>query len=345
MPTGDVSSYPNIFSSYHSVNTQNLRIFGSRIVQEVLFPHVEQLFDNYRIISCGLFIKAPKGGWIDIYYHHQINIDEEKYWMMDIWCPLTDTSVSNGTFHAVLGSHKLFPKIVHPTHSYASFFQDYTQVIREKYSIPLPSKAGEAVIFEDTMLHWSPNNMTDYPRYAIHCICIPKEVTPIHVHFDPKSPQQFELYEATDKFLTETLFDKALPRPSDLKLLEIIPNNNHDYTLEEFEERMQNSEQIRRELYPDTPDISEAEFQKLIEKEKEIRQNTSFPNTTPNTSETSPETRVSWSNNLEEEHIGSNTAKMPPLLIHIISACIRLLGVKSRSTAKTPSIPQTSGDE
>ncbi|NMF58665.1 phytanoyl-CoA dioxygenase family protein [Pseudanabaena yagii] len=265
-PHSDASSHPYIFSSY--THTQNLREFGSRIVQEVLFPHVEQIFDNYRMISCGLFIKAPKGGWLDIHYHHQIIIDVEKYWLMDIWCPLIDTAVANGTFHAVPGSHKIFPKIIHHTDGYGPFFQNYTQVIRDIYSIPLPSKAGEAVIFEDSMLHWSPNNMTDYPRYVIHCTCIPKEVTPVHVYFDPKAPQQFELYEATDKFLTKTVFGKSLPRPSDLKLLAIIPNNNHAYTLEEFEERMQNPDKIRRELYPNTPNISEEEFLELLEKEE-----------------------------------------------------------------------------
>ncbi|WP_027403198.1 phytanoyl-CoA dioxygenase family protein [Aphanizomenon flos-aquae] len=279
-PHSDASSHPYIFSSY--THTQNLREFGSRIVQEVLFPHVEQIFDNYRMISCGLFIKAPKGGWLDIHYHHQIIIDVEKYWLMDIWCPLIDTAVANGTFHAVPGSHKIFPKIIHHTDGYGPFFQNYTQVIRDKYSIPLSSKAGEAVIFEDSMLHWSPNNMTDYPRYVIHCTCIPKEVMPIHVHFDPKIPQQFELYEATDKFLTETVFDKSLPRPNNLKLLGIIPNNNHAYTLEEFEERMQNPDKIRRELYPNIPNISEEEFLELLENEDEIRQKIYSPNVTFN---------------------------------------------------------------
>ncbi|MBE9257023.1 class I SAM-dependent methyltransferase [Dolichospermum sp. LEGE 00246] len=341
-PHSDASSHPYIFSSYAAVDSEYLREFGSRIVKEVLFPHVEQLFDGYRIMSCGLFIKAPKGGWIDIHYHHQINIDEEKYWLMDIWCPLTDTDVSNGTFHAVPGSHKIFPKIVHHTCSYDPFFKDYTQVIRDKYSIPLPSKAGEAVIFEDSMLHWSPNNMTDYTRYAIHCMCIPKEVTPIHVHFDPKAPQQFELYEATDKFLTETVFGKPIPRPSDLKLLAITPNNNHAYTLEEFEERMQNPDKIRRELYPDIPNISEEEFLELLEKEDEIRQKIDSPNVIHNLSAMNPEMRVSL-DDTQQKVMTSGIAKVPSVLTRIAATCMDILGMKPRSTAKVLSVPQTSG--
>ncbi len=284
-PHEKISSHPHIFSSY--THTQNLREFSSRIVREILLPHVEKIFDNYRMISCGLFIKAPKGGWIDIHYHHQtINpiIDVEKYWLIDIWCPLMETDVFNGTFHAVPESHKIFPKIIHHTEGYVPFFQNYTEVIRQQYSIALPSKAGQAVIFEDSMLHWSPNNMTDSPRYAIHCSCIPKEVTPVHVHFDPKNPSQFELYEATDKFLTETVFDfhQSLPRPRDLKLLAIVPNNNHAYTLDEFKERMHNPDKIRRKLYPDIPNISEEDFLELLEKETEIRQKIYSPNVTFN---------------------------------------------------------------
>lgn len=323
LPQGDASSHPYIFASYMQ-NIQKVREVGSNIIQEVLFPHIAQLFDNYRIISCGLFVKAPKGGWIDVHYHRTV-VDDLKHWVIDIWCPLMDTNISNGAFHAVPKSHKIFPEIVHNTYSDPPFFQNYTQIIREKYSVALPSKAGQAVIFEDSMLHWSPNNMTNHARYAIHCACIPKEVTPIHVHFNPSYPQQFELYEATDEFLSKTVFGRLLSQPIDLNLLAIVPNNNRNYTLEEFEERMHNADQSRHEL---------------LERGDEIRQKIYFPNTTPYSPAMHPETSVSLVHN--QGGMTPEPAKVPPVLTRIISTCRHLLGMKPQS-AKVLSVPQISG--
>ena len=192
-PQKDDLSESYITNSYTD-KSEEVRAIGPKVIQQILAPRIDELFDNYRILYCGLFVKVPMGDWLDIHYHPTV-VEDPKHWVIDIWCPLLDTNLSNGTLCVVPESHKIFPEIIDYPSNQMMFCRTYENNIREIHSSALPSKAGHAVIFEDSLLHWSPQNQTDTPRYAIHCTCIPKEATAVHVHFDAESPFQFEMYE------------------------------------------------------------------------------------------------------------------------------------------------------
>ena len=163
-PDGELPSHEHIYSSYME-NDLSLREASERLVREVFTPHVEQLLDRYRILSCGFFIKAPRGGELGVHAHWRAT-ESRKDTVVNFWCPLMETDVTNGTFYAIPGTHKIFPETFYL--NYYPYYQDYVQVVKEKYSVALPSKPGQAVIFDDTMLHWSPDNLSDKPRYAMH---------------------------------------------------------------------------------------------------------------------------------------------------------------------------------
>lgn len=262
----------NISRSYvtnsYTDRSSDVRAIGPRIIQQIIAPRIEALLHDYRILYCGLFVKAPSGGWLDIHYHPTV-VEDPNHWVIDLWCPLLDTDMSNGTLCVVPESHKIFPEIIDYPSDTGLFCKDYKQEIRERYSIALPSKAGHAVVFEDSLLHWSPKNQTDVARYAIHCTCIPKEATAVHVHFDSKSPHQFELYEGSDAFF-ENDFGKRVPRPNDLRLLKIIPNRNRPYGFDEFQMRMGKAAILRHELYPESDYVSPKEFADLLLAEKDM---------------------------------------------------------------------------
>ena len=105
---------------------------------------------------------------------------------------------------------------------------------------------------------------------------------------------------------------------------------------------MQNPDKIRRELYPDIPNISEEEFLELLEKEDEIRQKIDSPNVIHNLSAMNPEMRVSL-DDTQQKVMTSGIAKVPSVLTRIAATCMDILGMKPRSTAKVLSVPQTSG--
>lgn len=328
----------NISQSYvansYTDSSEAVRAIGPQIIQNILSPHIEKLLDDYRILYCGLFVKAPRGGWLDIHYHPTV-VEDLRHWVIDIWCPLLDTDLSNGTLCVVPESHKIFPEVIDYPSDTALFCRDYKQNIREKYSVGLPSKAGHGVIFEDSLLHWSPQNLTDSARYAVHCTCIPKEATAVHIHFDPQSPQQFEVYEGTDQFF-EKDFGKLVPRPKDLKLLNIIPNQNRPYSFTEFQERLENAAQLRHELYPDSYYVSPPEFAELLQKEQEICQEVHPP--IPISAEVAaapiPREAATGTGNGPSQDVQPQVTKAPPLLSRITAAGKQWLGVKPQPTVK-----------
>ena len=277
-PQKDDLSESYITNSYTD-KSEEVRAIGPKVIQQILAPRIDELFDNYRILYCGLFVKAPMGDWLDIHYHPTV-VEDPKHWVIDIWCPLLDTNLSNGTLCVVPESHKIFPEIIDYPSNQMMFCRTYENNIREIHSSALPSKAGHAVIFEDSLLHWSPQNQTDTARYAIHCTCIPKEATAVHVHFDAESPFQFEMYEGTDSFF-EKEYGKFRPRPTDLRLLKVVPNENRPYGYDEFQERLGNAAHLRQELFPDSICVSPTEYLELLEKEKEMCQDFHHPTPIP----------------------------------------------------------------
>ena len=319
---GDFSK--SYVTNSYTDKSEEVRAIGPKVIQRILAPRIEELFDGYRILYCGLFVKAPKGGWLDIHYHPTV-VQDPKQWVIDLWCPLLNTDLSNGTLCVVPDSHKIFPEIIDYPSDTNLFCRDYKKNIREKHSIALPSKAGHAVIFEDSLLHWSPQNLTETARYAIHCTCIPKEATAVHVHFDPKSPHQYEIYEGTDTFF-EKDFGKPVPRPAELRLLNIIPNTNRSYSYEDFQERMGKADQIRHELYPEIYNDSPEEFARLLLKEKEICEH--FHNPTPISEQMAAEPILQSSSKTSAVNSEQRVPEAPPLLSRIVAAGRRLLGEK-----------------
>ena len=260
----DNSADSIILNSYTDDNMA-YRKSGAKYLKELLLPHIAQLFDGYRIVSCGLFIKVPGAGWLDLHYHPTV-VDNPKHWVIDIWCPLVDTDLNNGTLCVVPESHKIFPQTIGHPSSGPLYCKDYKNIVRENYSLALPSRAGDALIFENSLLHWSPVNNSESARYALHCSCVPIEATTVHTHFDPNESHKFDLYEATDDYF-EQVFGSFLPRPNELVYLKTIPNLNRLYSLEEFKERLENAATIRHYLSPDSELVTDESYKELLEQE------------------------------------------------------------------------------
>lgn len=313
-----------VANSYTDQSSE-VRAIGPKIIQRILAPRIEELLDDYRILYCGLFVKAPMGGWLDIHYHPTV-VEDSRHWVIDLWCPLLDTSLSNGTLCVVPESHKLFPEIIDYPSDDILFCRDYKKEIRGLHSVALPSKAGHAVIFEDSLLHWSPQNQTDTPRYAIHCTCIPKEATAVHVHFDSKSPQQFEMYEGTDAFFDKE-FGKLVPRPVNLRLMKVVPNANRPYRYDEFQERLGKASLIRQELFPDTVDVSQEEYLDLLEREKDMCHEFHYPSPVPENVAIEPMPQNAITAPMEEPQ--PPVVKETPFLSRLTSLARRVLGAKS----------------
>lgn len=207
---------------------------AKKFIASVLAPHIERVFDNYKIIGANFIIKPPGKGSFSVHNDWTLVADPENYTSLTIWCPLVDTDESNGTLQVVESSHNIVSDIA--TSTVAPYCNNFEAAIVEKYSKHLFLAAGECIIFDQGLLHHSDINRTAQPRYVMQAIVIPNEIDPVFYYFDKNAPEKgFEIFHIEPDFF---IFQDPSKKPINLKSLGFIENKNKFLSEEEFIEKM-----------------------------------------------------------------------------------------------------------
>ncbi len=218
-----------------------------KLIYKVFNPYLEKILDNYQILNCNFHIKPPNKGNFPIHlnWHHTKNIHDTT---VSIWCPLVDVDENNGTIELVEGSHKIIDEISGPT--ITPYFRGFEDALLKKYLTAHSLKAGECMVFDDSLIHWSAENKSDSARIAIQILCIPKEETPIFYFWDANAAEKgFELFEVTADFFLQNTISDLFTRPVGWKSLGFVENKNQPLTEVEFVELLKNGDQIRQKIY------------------------------------------------------------------------------------------------
>jgi hypothetical protein len=164
--------YPD--DQYHVTLLSHNKEYKNKI-SELLYPLFDRLqkitVDHYRVLTTNLIIKYAWSGEVPLHQNWTF-VDEQKYTSLTIWCPLQDVDETNGALYFLKGSHRLFRDMYRgPNIPY--FFIQYESDIKDRL-VSIPMKAGEALIFDDSMLHYSPRNNTGEHRIAIQSNIVPE---------------------------------------------------------------------------------------------------------------------------------------------------------------------------
>jgi len=218
------------------------------LIRGVFSSHIQRLLVDYEIRTCNLFVKPPGVGEIEAHQHWP-PIQDLNDTTLTIWCPLVDTNVTNGTLHVVEGSHKIVPEIPYP--AYRAFFKDFEEALFKKYLKPISLKAGECIIFDDNLIHWSPVNQSSSPRYAIQVLCLPKNTKPVFFYLNQSKPEsKFEIFEADSEFfITHSIPDLINGNIHSKSLRCFVENKNRPITEEEFVDLLERGDEIRQKIY------------------------------------------------------------------------------------------------
>lgn len=189
---------------------------------------------NYKPIIANYIRKKEGGGEVPMHQNWAF-VDEEKYTSVSIWVPLVDSNEENGTLQMVEGSHKRFGRYRGPMVPWE--LRDLKAQIISHHLTPMNVKAGQAVILDDSIVHYSDINKTQGLRLAIQLIMIPEAANSIHYHLDKEEdPNTITQYETTVDFYTN--FHPWL-KPKGLKALKQIPFTDRKFSYEEFLEGLQ----------------------------------------------------------------------------------------------------------
>ncbi|MFT4646538.1 MAG: hypothetical protein ACI8ZX_002969 [Planctomycetota bacterium] len=171
-------------------------------VNELILSNLNNFFSlninlNYKSLY-GNFMVKESGDQSDMKLHQDwsyVNEDKEKSFA--IWIPLIDLNSQNGALSVIPKSHKLRNNKRGP--GFFCPFENWQEEIIEKYGLPLYLKAGEAVIWDHKLAHFSPPNLSNEKRIAITAIITPKN-TPIYHFYKPNHEMIIETYEVNQAF-------------------------------------------------------------------------------------------------------------------------------------------------
>lgn len=163
------------------VNGFNTSIYDKRpqyraevfdLMQEHIGPVLEHVLDDYRIMFANFIVKDPHSDMVPPHVDWTF-LDEQQFSSATVWCPLVDTTPANGTLGLVSGSHK---RIDFLRPSNVATYERCELAVADLEDRPVISmRAGQAIVMDNRVVHFSPPNTTDLDRVAVGCVVGPTE--------------------------------------------------------------------------------------------------------------------------------------------------------------------------
>ena len=203
---------------------------------------INRFMVDYKLARVAIVDKHPGGGAINVHQHVNL-IDELKHRSFTAWMPTVDTTVEMGTLYVVKKSHTIFAPKIQPFNDFSKFQDKLSHKILKKYSTPLLLQAGQAVIFDDRLIHWSPPNMTTERRTAFQLQLLPWETESDLTIYYRANDEELSKYKISPKTYRET--DLAHNMPDDLVLLGSIKQPRFSYNNRQFIAMMKPSDFYR----------------------------------------------------------------------------------------------------
>jgi ectoine hydroxylase-related dioxygenase (phytanoyl-CoA dioxygenase family) len=205
-----------------------------KIITEYFKPHVARWLADYKPIIANYIRKKTDTGEVPLHQNWAF-ADEKEVCTVSIWCPLVDSFEENGTLQLVPGSHKRFGEVRGPMIPWE--LENIKSEIISDYLLPMNLKAGNAIVLDDSIVHYSAINKTNDLRLAIQLILIPGEVPSIHYHMNPaQSMEEVNVLEVDSDFYMQF---NPWKQPEGAKIVRRFKHQSRPINMQEFKLRLQ----------------------------------------------------------------------------------------------------------
>ncbi len=213
---------------------------ASDTIHDTFMPHFKRLFKDFQAIGGAFLFKLPSPNSELIAHQDWTIVDEDKYYALNVWVPLTDTHAENGPLMVLPGSHyQKFKVLRAPTLPF--FFTGNETVVKENL-IPLYVKAGHTVILNQSLVHYSPANVSTKIRKAITAGVLSKDAK-LRLYFKDNNSdkEELEMFSQDRDFLIsfDDFFSDIFQRPKMGKSEGTIPYKVPSFSKEEIEPMLQ----------------------------------------------------------------------------------------------------------
>ncbi|MGN6696385.1 MAG: phytanoyl-CoA dioxygenase family protein [Aquihabitans sp.] len=141
---------------------------------------VDGAFIDHEVIFSAFVVKYP-GDFSGMAPHDDRTfVDERTTRSVTVWIPLVDCGPDedNGWIGVIPGSHRAGTGLSGT--ATPDWFARHRRVVTE-HLVPVPARAGEAVVWDSRMVHGSPPNRSDQPRPVLVSALVPKGAPLVHV--------------------------------------------------------------------------------------------------------------------------------------------------------------------
>ncbi len=170
-----------------------------RRIREVCGARIAALTQDIKIIF-GSYIVKGSGEASQMNIHQDMTlVDENEFSGINIWCPLIDLDAHNGALHVLPGSHRLLRTLRGSTIPaiYDSVREELMGLLQ-----PVHLRAGQAIIFDQSIIHFSPPNRSGRDRVVINVFFAHRDARMLICHHDRSQPEPLvEVFEVDDSLL------------------------------------------------------------------------------------------------------------------------------------------------
>jgi hypothetical protein len=226
----NIDELPSVYDTVATTPAETIRKVDDEIIK-ICLPKLQNVIKDFHWVGSIFFIKksdpeSQRGMHIDP------SMTDEGFNHIGVWIPLCDIDENNGRICLLSGSEKWLPPFSTPSMPYA--YKDVEHLLEPKLSC-LDMKAGEALFFNNSMLHCTQKNNSGKTRLAVIIKLIDKDAPLSTVYYNPEAPEneKVSLYQHSYNFFVDALFRSSTP-PANSKFIKFIPNLPRIFKKEEI---------------------------------------------------------------------------------------------------------------
>lgn len=191
--------YEGFFPSTFSAD-KNYRTQADIGIKNACSRSIEKYLQDIKVI-CGSFIVKKSTPESAMCVHQDMTlVDESKYTGINIWVPLIDLNDENGTLEVLPGSHRIYP--TYRGSSIPGIYEECNDEIKA-YMVKIYPKAGEAVFFDQSIIHYSQANRSGNNRIVTNTYFTHKDATFRTCYWHREYGNKVEVFEQSETFMTD----------------------------------------------------------------------------------------------------------------------------------------------
>ncbi len=218
-------------------------------IGEIMQGIYNDLFQEYKIVINSFIVKVNGPDSEFGLHQDSTSLDELKYSPISVWIPLQDTTVQNGCLTVIPKSFGWFSP--YRGISFPEPFQNIQEEVKH-YLQPINLKAGDVLLFDNRLVHYSPPNNSDKERVVVMSGVFPKEAKFISCWKDiGQKNDDIEIFEQKEDYLLtfKNFFHDCTCRPEAGEYKGTIVWPLRDMKKEEFI-RLANEQAVPRISHP-----------------------------------------------------------------------------------------------